>query len=82
MPTKGLRIATDVAGARPPYGHVMHNHSMKMMWGCAAIVALVIILAVANGNAGFVLFAAPCMLMMGAMVWMMVRGMGGGGHHK
>ena len=53
------------------------KHSMKMMWGCVAIAALVVILAVAGANAGFLLFALPCMLMMGVMVWMM-GGMGGG----
>lgn len=52
-----------------------------MMWGCGAVVALVIVLAVAGGNAGTLLFALPCMLMMGAMVWMMMGGMRGG-HHK
>lgn len=63
---------------------VMKNHS-KMMWGCAAMVALLVILAIAGSNAGLALFALPCMLMMGAMVWMMMRGMGGGprgGEHK
>jgi hypothetical protein len=53
------------------------KHSSKMMWACAAVVALAIVLAVA-GNAAYLLFALPCMLMMGAMAWMMVRGMGGG----
>lgn len=56
----------------------MRSHSMKMMWGCVALVALVVILSVAGSNAGFLLFALPCMLMMGAMTWMM-GGMGGGG---
>jgi hypothetical protein len=56
----------------------MKNHSMKLMWGCVAIVALVVILAVAGSNAGYLLFALPCMLMMGAMMWMMMGGMGGG----
>ena len=53
------------------------KHSMKMMWGCAAIIALVVVLAVAGANVGYLLFALPCLLMMGAMVWMMGR-MGGG----
>jgi hypothetical protein len=61
-------------------------HSMKMMWGCAALVAFAIVLAaVGVTGAYFVLFALPCVLMMGAMVWMMVRGMSGGsrgGHAK
>ena len=51
---------------------------MKMMWGCVALVALVVILAVAGSDAGYLLFALPCMLMMGVMVWMMMGGMGGG----
>lgn len=57
----------------------MRQHSMKMMWGCVALLALVLILAVAGSSAGYLLFALPCMLMMGAMVWMMMGGMGGGG---
>ena len=56
---------------------VMRNHSMKLMWGCVAIVALVVIVSVAGANAGYLLFAVPCMLMMGAMMWMMMGGMGG-----
>ena len=56
------------------------KHSMKMMWGCVAILALAVTLAVAGANVAPVLFAIPCMIMMGAMVWMMVRGMGGGSH--
>ena len=55
------------------------NHSMKMMWGCVALAAIVIgLVGVGVTGAYFVLLAIPCMLMMGAMVWMMVRGMGGG----
>ena len=51
---------------------------MKMMWGCVAIVVLAVILSVALANAAYLLFLVPCMLMMGAMVWMMMGGMGGG----
>ena len=55
------------------------KHSMKMMWGCVALVAVAIVLAAAGvKGAFFALMAVPCVLMMGAMVWMMVRGMGGG----
>ena len=56
------------------------KHSMKMMWGCVAAIVLVAILAVTGSGAGYLLFALPCALMMGAMVWMMMRGMGGGSH--
>jgi hypothetical protein len=54
------------------------QHSMKMMWGCVAVIVLVAVLAVTGSGAGRLLFALPCALMMGAMVWMMMRGMGGG----
>jgi hypothetical protein len=58
------------------------KHSMKMMWGCAALVGLALILGAAGVDAAYTaLFAIPCLLMMGAMVWMMVRGTGGGSHH-
>ena len=55
------------------------KHSMKMMWGCAAIVVAVIVLSLAGANIAYALFALPCMLMMGVMMWMMMRGMGGSG---
>jgi uncharacterized membrane protein len=62
------------------------KHSMKMMWGCVALVALAILLAaVGVTGAYFALFALPCVLMMGAMVWMVLRGMSRGsrgGHAK
>ena len=54
------------------------QRSMKMMWGCVAIAALGGLLAVASANAGFLLFALPCMLIMDVMMWMMMGGMGGG----
>ena len=50
---------------------------MKMMWGCIAIVVLAVILSVALANAVYLLFLIPCVVMMGAMVWMMAGGMGG-----
>lgn len=64
----------------PTAGHTLGHvkHSMKMMWVCAAIVVVVIALSIAGASAGYALFALPCILMMGAMVWMMTRGMGGG----
>ena len=53
------------------------KHSMKMMWGCTAIVLVALVLAFTT-HAFFLLFVIPCMLMMGAMMWMMMGGMGGG----
>jgi hypothetical protein len=60
------------------------KHSMKMMWGCVAF-AVVAIALVAGGFGAGALFLIPCMLMMGAMMWMMMGGMGrtgGGGGHE
>jgi choline-glycine betaine transporter len=54
------------------------QHSMKMMWGCVAAIVIVAILAATGSGAAYLLFALPCALMMGAMLWMMMRGMGGG----
>ena len=54
------------------------KHSMTLMWGCVSVIALVAILAVTGSGAGYLLFALPCALMMGAMMWMMRGGMGGG----
>ncbi len=51
------------------------THSMKMMWGCTAVLLVAVVLAFST-NAFFLLFVLPCMLMMGAMMWMMIGGMG------
>jgi len=56
----------------------VQGHSMKMMWGCVALIALAVGLAVAGVGSAVLLFVIPCMLMMGAMVWMMMGGRGGG----
>ena len=53
------------------------RHSMKMMWGCAAIVLLAVVLALAI-NPYVLLFLIPCAIMMVVMVWMMMGGMSGG----
>ena len=53
---------------------------MKMMWGCGAVLAIVVVLTLSGADAGSLLFALPCVLMMGAMVWMMMRGMSGRRH--
>jgi hypothetical protein len=40
------------------------QHSMKMMWGCVAVIVLVAVLAVTGSGAGRLLFVLPCVLMM------------------
>jgi hypothetical protein len=58
-------------------------HSMNMMWGCVALAAIAVVLAVIGvTGAWFVLLALPCVLMMGAMVWMMVRMGSSHGRHS
>jgi uncharacterized membrane protein len=58
---------------------VARNHSMKMMWGCVALVLVAVIVGLTS-SAYVLLFVLPCVIMMGAMMWMMMRGgMGGGG---
>ena len=49
-----------------------------MLWGCVAIIAAVLVIALAAGSAGYLLFVIPCALMMGGMMWMMMRGAGAG----
>ena len=54
------------------------KHSKPMMWCCVGLLVLAVALAVAGVNVAYAaLFALPCVLMMGAMMWMM-RAMGGG----
>lgn len=53
------------------------KNSMKMMWTCGALVLLAVVVALAT-SAYVLLFLIPCMVMMGAMVWMMMGGMSGG----
>jgi hypothetical protein len=47
------------------------------MWMCAAMVVVALVVVAATGKGFFILPALGCMLMMGAMMWMMMRGMGG-----
>lgn len=54
------------------------THSTKMLWGCAALVAVVLVVSLAAGSAGYLLFVVPCVLMMGGMMWLMMRGAGPG----
>lgn len=48
------------------------------MWGCVALVAVVIALAVSGVGGSYLLLAVGCIAMMGAMVWMMMSGPRGG----
>lgn len=52
------------------------NHSGRLMWGCVAIVIVAVLLAVAFTTPVYLLFVLPCLVMLGAMLWMM-RGTGG-----
>ena len=57
----------------------MRGHGAHI-WMCAAAVAVALVLVLATGSgAWFVLPALGCALMMGAMMWMMISGMGGRG---
>ena len=51
------------------------KHSMKMIWGCAGFALAIVFLA--SGVGAGALLIIPCMLMMGAMMWMMMGGQGG-----
>jgi ascorbate-specific PTS system EIIC-type component UlaA len=53
------------------------TYSTKMIWGCAEVVVVALIYAYA-ANASVLLFIIPCIIMIGAMVWMMMGGMGRG----
>lgn len=59
----------------------MHDHA-KMVWGCAVVILVAIILGTAGVDVGAAVFAIPCVLMMGMMVWMMARGMGHASHRR
>ena len=50
------------------------NHSGRLMWACVAVVALALVLAFAFTTPYYLLFVVPCIIMLGAMVWMMGGG--------
>jgi hypothetical protein len=57
--------------------------SARHMWGCAAIAVIVLVAVLAGAGAGVAIVGVlMCGAMMGAMVWMMVRGMGGSGDRR
>ncbi len=61
------------------------KHSMKMMWGCMGgcmAFAVLAIVLIAGGVGAGAFFIIPCMLMMGAMMWMMMGGMGRNGGER
>jgi len=61
----------------------MRTH-MTMMWMCVVIAVVVVVgVAVAGLDVGLgVLLVLPCVVMMGAMAWMMVRMARHGGGHR
>lgn len=52
-------------------GTAMRGHG-PMMWICAAMIAAALVLVILTDNAAYVLPAAGCVLMMGAMMWLMM----------
>lgn len=57
----------------------MRGHGTHI-WMCVALVVVALALVLSTGSAAyFVLPLLGCMLMMGAMMWMMMGGMGGRG---
>lgn len=66
--------------SRPHGGSTRHGHGW-MMIGCAAMVAVVLILVATTAvSASLLLGALACMAMMGVMLLMMSRTMGGHDH--
>ena len=55
---------------------------IRMMWVCVAMVGVALILAASGVFAYAALLAIPCLLMMGMMMWMMVRMATRHGHSK
>ncbi|MGE3137915.1 MAG: hypothetical protein AB7I08_07780 [Thermoleophilia bacterium] len=50
------------------------DHSGGIMWACAAVVAVAVLLAFAFTTPFYLLFVLPCAVMLGAMMWMMRGG--------
>ena len=57
----------------------MRGHGAHI-WMCVALVVVALVLVLSTGSGAFVVLPfLGCMLMMGAMMWMMMGGMGGRG---
>jgi hypothetical protein len=58
----------------------MNDHrshfTSKHMLACVAIIVVALIAVLAGAGSGILLVALVCPLMMGAMMWMMMGGMG------
>lgn len=54
--------------------HFTSKHAL----GCLAVILVAVVAVLAGAGSGVLLFALICPLMMGAMIWMMMGGMGGG----
>lgn len=57
------------------------THSVKMMWGCATLGVVVVIIALLS-HAAILLFIIPCAVMIGAMMWMIMGGRGDGKQNR
>ena len=47
------------------------------MWMCVGMAAVALVVVLATGSALYILPALGCLLMMGAMMWMMMGSRGG-----
>jgi hypothetical protein len=59
----------------------MRGHG-KHMWICAAMIVVAIVLVLATGNGFYLLPVVGCVLMMGAMMWLMAGMSGHGGGRR
>jgi hypothetical protein len=52
------------------------------MWTCVAVIVVGLVLAFAFTTPYYLLFVVPCVVMLGAMVWMMRGGGSPGGSRR
>ena len=55
----------------------MRGHGAHM-WMCGAVIVVALAFVLATGSAVYVLWPLACMVMMGGMMWLMMRGGGRG----